>query len=518
MDYQGFQNMDSSFVVDLFQNGVEGQEFDLRGDQWAGAFSKFEVDDIKGFDQDFIAGAVHDFAPKDFLGIPGDQAFAMFEATFLGGPPPGAPFEGELQADGSFIGGPAGGAPFDPGAFGLRLDEFQDQIGGFLGAMGPENFDKIEDGQLVDMFGRIDFLAADFDPTVLGGNDLGGIFGALDHGSFADMGKDQIMGAIGGLGVNDFKDWDPGAAFNVFDNIDFEQAIGMDHMGGLIGAMGPNEFHNIEGDQLLGLFDSFAFGGDEFDLGTSGMDRDDIAGMMAAMDFNHMSELGSEGMTGALQHLDDKAMGAWDGKTAFDVFNSFGFEEALGIDQLEGIVANFDPEQIQGMGENLGGLLGGLDFQNNGEVLQGFSFDTLGVLSPDEFEALGLGQLADLANTAGGDGIVGLDPAQLHTMIESIKAEAFGDFDPSVVGGMFAGLDHEQIGDFDHDAMEAALEAAGADLLGGLGDFNAISGANTAFNELANLADFDAALGQDGDSVIQGGAASFFGGDLFNTD
>jgi len=29
------------------------------------------------------------------------------------------------------------------------------------------------------------------------------------------------MGAIGGLGVNDFKDWDPNAAFNVFDNIYF---------------------------------------------------------------------------------------------------------------------------------------------------------------------------------------------------------------------------------------------------------------------------------------------------------
>jgi len=515
MDYQGFQNMDSNFVADLFQNGVGGQDLDLRGDQWAGAFSKFDVEDIQGFDQYFISGAVHDFAPQDFLGIPDDQAFAMFEAIFLDRPPQGAPLEGEPLPDGSFIGGPAGGAPFDPGAFGLRLDEFEGQIGGFLGAMGPENFDKIEDGQLVDMFGRIDFLAEDFDPTVLGGEDLGGIFGALDHGSFADMGKDQIMGAIGGLGAKDFKDWDPGAAFNVFDNIDFEQAVGMEHMGGLVGAMGPNEFHNIEGDQLLGLFDSFAFGGAEFDLGTSGMDRDDIAGMMGAMDLDHMSELGSEGMIGALQHLDDKAMGAWDGGTAFNVFNSFGFEEALDIDQLEGIVANFAPEQILEMGENLGGLLGGLDFQNNGELLQGFSFDTLGVLSPEEFESLGLGQLADLANTVGGDGLVGLNPDQVHTMVESIKADGFDDFDPSVVGGMFAGLDHEQIGDFDHDAMEAALEAAGADLLGGLGDFDGISGANTAFDELANLADFDAALGQDGDSVIQEGAVGIFGGDLF---
>ena len=86
LDYQGFQDLDSSFVTDLFNNGLAGQEFDLRGDRWAGAFSQFDVEDIKGFDQDFITGAVKDFAPADFVGLPDDQAFAMFEATFLGGP------------------------------------------------------------------------------------------------------------------------------------------------------------------------------------------------------------------------------------------------------------------------------------------------------------------------------------------------------------------------------------------------------------------------------------------------
>ena len=525
LDHQGFQNLDTSFVADLFQNGLTGQEFDLRGDQWAGAFSRFDVEDIKGFDRDFIAGAVHDFAPADFLGIPDDQAFAMFEATFFGAPPPGAPFDGGPLPDGAFIGGPdggpVGGAPppfFDPGFFEQRLDEFQSQIGGFLGAMGRENFDKIEDSQLVDMFRRIDFLAEDFDHDVLSGEDLGGIFGSLEHGSLAAMGKDQIIGAIGGLNVNDFRGWDPSAAFNVFDNIDFDRAMGMDHLGGLIGAMGPDQFHNIEGGQLVGLFDSFALGGPGFDLAASGMDRDDIAGMMDAMDFEHMAELGSEGMLGALRHLDNKAMGVWDGGTAFDVFSALGFEKALNIDQLEGIVANFGAEHIQQLGDNLGGLLAGLDFQNNGEVLQGFSFDTLAVLSPEDFRGLGVQQLVDLANTTGGDGIVGLDAGQLLNMVENIRADVFGQFDPSVVGGMFAGLDHDQIGGFDHETMEAALEAAGANLLGGLGDFSSISGASTAFNELAELADLGAALEQDGAFALQAGVIDIFGGNLFGSN
>ena len=63
--------------------------------------------------------------------------------------------------------------------------------------------------------------------------------------------------------------------------------------------------------------------------------------------------------------------------------------------------------------------------------------------------------------------------------------------------------------------MEAALEAATANLLGGLGDFSAISGANTAFNELA---DVGVALEQDGASAIQAGVINIFGGNLFGSN
>ena len=511
LDYQGFQDLDSSFVTDLFNDGLAGQDIDLRGDQWAGAFSKFDVDDIRGFDQDFVAGAVIEFAPEDFLGIPDDQAFAMFQATFFGAPPPGEPFEGGSEGE---LPPPS----FDPEFFDQRLDEFEGQIGGFLGAMGPEHFGDIGDGQLVDMFGRVDFAAPDFDRTVLGGDDLGGIFGSLDVGSFADMGQDQIMGAIGGLSANDFKDWDPGAAFNVFDNIDFDQSVGMEHMGGLVGAMGPDQFQNIEGGQLVGLFDSFAFGGPDFVLDGSGMDRDDIAGMIGDMDFQNMSDLGGDGIVGALGQLDGISMGAWEGNTAFDVFSTIGFDQALELDQLEGIVGNFAVDQIQQLGDDLGGLLGGLDFQNNGELLQDFSFDTLGVLSPEDFQGLGPQQLVDLANTTGGDGIVGLDAGQIQNILGNTQVDFFQEFDPSVLGGMFAGLDDEQIGGFDHETMGAALEAAGANLLGGLGDFDAIAGGDTAFDFLANLTDVGEALDQDGSFVIQDGVFDFFSGNLFGSN
>ena len=50
-----------------------------------------------------------------------------------------------------------------------------------------------------------------------------------------------------------------------------------------------------------------------------------------------------------------------------------------------------------------------------------------------------------------------------------------------------------------------------------LGDFNSISGASTAFDELANIAGIETALEQDGAAVIQDGAFGFFGGDLFSS-
>lgn len=120
-------------------------------------------------------------------------------------------------------------------------------------------------------------------------------------------------------------------------------------------------------------------------------------------------------------------------------------------------------------------MLENLDFQNNGEVLQDFSLGTLGVLNSDDFPGLGVQQLLDLANTTDGDEIVGLDADPLQSIIGNVQGDSFNEFDSSVVGGIFAGPDYDQIGEFDHETMEAALEAAGANLLGGLGDFNAFS-------------------------------------------
>ena len=265
-----------------------------------------------------------------------------------------------------------------------------------MGAFGQDHYAQIEDGQLVDMFSRIDFSAEDFDRDVLSGEDLGGIFGSLDHDSFAGMADDNIMNALAVMEAKDFGIWDPSAAFNVFDNVEFGQVVDFENLGSLIGAMGPDQFGNVDGDKMIDLIGSFGFGGPEFNLGESALDGADIAGLIGALDGDHLGNLGGDGILEAIQHLGDKDLGIWEGGAAFDVFSTIGFDQAIGLDQLEGIVGNFDAGHIDQLGGQLGDLLGALDFENNGAILGDFSFGALSVLDPSEFQGLGVQGLIDL--------------------------------------------------------------------------------------------------------------------------
>ena len=515
MDYQGFQAMERDAVFELFNGGLAGQEYDLKGDQWAGAFAQFNPEDIKAFEPEFIEGAVHDFSPEDFLGIPDDQAFALFEATFYGPGP-----DGTAAVDPFFGDGVEGVPPpaFDPEAFAEKLDEFGGQLGGFLGAMGQEHYAQIEDGQMVDILSRIDFGAADFDREVLTGENLGGIFGSLDSESFQKLGNEHIYESIQGLQVNDFQHWGPETAFNVFENMDFTQAVELQNLDGLVGAFSQEQTHNLDDGQLVDMIGSFGFGGPDFDLATSALDGQDIAGLIGSLDGEHLGELGGGGVIEAIQHLTDGDLTIWEGGEAFEVFNTIGMEQVLGLDQLEGIVGNFSAEHVQLLGDNLGEILGALDFEAGAGVLGDFSFEALSSLSGDQVGALDPAHLIGLTNTTGGDNIIGLGAEQLETIVGNLQAGAFADFDPAVVGGMFAGLDGDQVGNIGIETLEAALEAAGANLLGGLGDFNAISGGATSFDLLADATDLTAALAQDGSGQLQEGAISFFSGSLFGGD
>ncbi|NQW22605.1 MAG: hypothetical protein HQ475_04075 [SAR202 cluster bacterium] len=499
LDYQGFKELDKDTVFGLFNEGLAGEKFDLKGEQWAGAFSKFDVQEIKGFDQGFIEDAVHDFSKEDFLGIPDDQAFALFESTFFG-------------KSGIGPGGPP--VDFNPEDFAGKLDDFGDQLGGFMGAFGQEHYEHMGTDLVFAMMGKVDFTAPDFDKSVFSGEDVGHAFAAMDFDDIQGLG-DKVFEAIGRFESGDISKWDPEAAFNVFNSGDFDQVKGLGQIGGLVGAMGNEFMAQVDDDKLLALFEGFNFGSQEFETREAGLDGKDIAGLMGNMDRDHLNALGGQGIIDAMQRVGKlEDLGVMGGDAAFDVFAVVGLADLKDLDQFEGLVANFRAEQIQEFGDQFGDILKNVDFKTNGAVLGEFSFDALdglfgaGLFGAGDLETPDV--LADLANSVGGDQIFHLHPDKLQELVVNVNPNDFTKFSPTALSGMFAGMDQDQIAGFDFEKMRAVIEAAEANFLGGFGRFDGIAGGDTAFDLLANAQGFDNAL-----EGFSGGAVDFFGRNLF---
>ena len=498
LDFQGFQELGKDVIFELFSDGLAGHQFDLQGQQWAGAFSQLDVQDIKNFDRDFIQDAVHDFSKEDFLGIPDDQAFALFESTFFG--------EGGV--------GP-GGPPsdFDPQEFAGKLEEFGEQLGGFLGAFGKEHYEQLGGDLVADIIGKIDFASPDFDPTVLSGDAVGHAFGAMDFGHLQGLG-DKVLEAVDAFEAVDVGRWDPQAAFNVFNAGEFSDVKGLGAIGGLIGAMGQEFLGQVDPGQRVELFQVLNFDSSGEDI--DGLDGQDIAALMGGLDRSHLDQLGGQGILNAMGRIGNlEDLGIIGGDTALDVLGAVGLGELQDLDQFDGVIANLRAEHIQNLGGQIGEILANLDFRTNGALLGDFSFGALDAIAGGQTEGFGLsdldsGKLADLANSVGGGRIFHLETGKLEDMVNSLDANGFNQFDPTAVSGIFAGLNHDQIVGFDTDKLEAAIEAAGANFLGGIGAFDGIAGRDAAFDQLARFQDLGNAL-----EGFEGAALAIFAGNLF---
>ena len=503
LDYQGFQDLEKDVVVELFQDGLAGQQFDLDGQQWAGAFSKFDVQDIDGFDKGFIEDAVHDFSKADFLGIPDDQALALFETTFF-----------DTEFDFAPLGTPeiTRLPDFDREEFAGKLEEFGGQLDGFMGAFSKDQYAQIGGDVVKEMMDKVDFAAADFDPTVLSGEDVGHAFAAMDFDQIQGLG-DKVHEALGKFESGDVSKWDPQAAFDVFSAGDFDQVKGLDQIDGIVGAMGHEFLGQIDGDQRVDLLQTLNLGGEDFENVAGTLDGRDIAGLMDGLGRNHLDQMGGQGILNAMQQIGNlEDLGVMGSDTAFDVLATVGMSEFQGLEQFDGLVANFGSEQIQELAGQFGDVLDNLDFQTNGALLGDFSFNALDTGLGNNF-SFGVERelrLVDLANSVGGGRIFEIDPENLADLVGDVDPDTYANFDPSALTGMFAGLGHDQITGLDTERVEAAIDAVGANFLDGLGGFDSISGGDTAFDLLASVQDLGSAL-----EGFQAAAVDVFGGNLF---
>ncbi len=280
-------------------------------------------------------------------------------------------------------------------------------------------------------------------------------------------------------------------------------------------AAADHDFYAVIGDKMEQIFDSIDF--ENLDLGQSALDGPDIGAMMAEMG-DTLAGKSRGGILAALAHTEARDLVTIEAHAASELIASIGLGEIQTLSQFDGLVATLRVLEIQDLGQDLTQVLDNLDFAANGEILDGFSFDALNVITAEGLDGtnlrnLDLNELGDLANSAAGQ-IFNLDSSQLQDIVASAQVNGYANWDPNAVSGVFAGLNADEINDLPLQSLQSALLAANADF--GLGDFaSAIAGRDTAFDQLADVTDQGNALGQDGSQALQQGVASFFQQNLF---
>lgn len=389
-----------------------------------------------------------------------------------------------------------------------------------------------------DLIGDLDFFALhDLDSTVvedllhsaeqagdvlLDGRQAQGILGTLDQEAIKGLSeklKDLAYDAIDGQGFLLIPPENAAAFFEsslLGEDSDFTAKLAElgDDAHNLLAAA-DHEFYAEIGDKMEEIFDSIDF--ENLDLGQSALDGPDIGAILAELG-DSLPGKGRNEILAALDHTAARDLVAIEGHVASDLIASVGLGEVSTLAQFDGLVATLGVREIQGLGQDITEVLDSLDFRANSDILDGFSFDALHVITSGDIEGTNLGnldlsELGNLANAAAGQ-IFNLDSGQLQDIIASGHGNDYANWDPIAVSGAFAGLEPDEIVDIDPQTLHAALLAADADF--GLQDFNlGVSGGDTAFDLLAAAVDQGNALTQDGSQALHQNAVSLLQQNLF---
>ena len=326
-------------------------------------------EDLFTLEQEFLYGAVQEFAPEDFLGIPDDQALALFEATFFG-------------ADGGPIGADDGvPSDFNPEAFAASLEDFGDQLGGFFGAIGPAHHDELGGDVLFEVLLDIDLGDPNIDPTLVGGDDISSALSFLDNLQLNQLPDDYFDGAWDYIEINEY-DWTGEFTTDVIDVVGLVDILGSGDAEGIFGffdlasadllaetlgdnlndviaeldfvlhadlldgsafldATDPTAFLGLEVNDIAGLFNS---GTDIFQV-----DEDSLsAGLDALLNGGGLDQLTDDAVGGGFAGLSDDIIfevlnDVADAAIALDILDADLIGSAgVGFDGIVGVITIFD--------------------------------------------------------------------------------------------------------------------------------------------------------------------------------
>lgn len=364
--------------------------------------------------------------------------------------------------------------------------------------------------------------------VLLDGEQWEGILGSLDHEGITGLSeqlKDLAYDAIEGTGFLLLPPENAAAFFEsslLGEDTDFAAKLAElgDDAHNLLAAA-DHDFYAEIGDKMEEIFDSIDF--HDLDLRESALDGSDIGAILGEMG-EALAGKDIDDILAALAHTHASDLLAIEAHVASDLIAAIGLDQVVAIAQFDGLVANLTQEEIiQDLGQDLIQVLDNLDFGENSDLLAEFSLNAMDTITGSDLPDIDLSdldpaRLAHLANSVGGDEIFTLAPEQLREIV--LTSDPFGIqlLDEDVVGGIFAGLDVEQITGFDQGILESALDAARANLLGGLGDFASIAVGDTAYDLIAEASDIAQALIEDGSFTIRDEAVDLFRSRLFGTE
>ena len=360
-----------------------------------------------------------------------------------------------------------------------------------------------------------------------------GAIGTLRRAEIVGLDRDLLVTALDAMQGRDFLLLPPESAAALFETtvLKFDENAGQsladnlavygDDALDMLSATDHGYFFTI-GNVIDEIFGSINF--TTLNLETSSASSDDIGVMMAAMGAR-LRDQGSQNLSAAIAHMGVGDFGGWTSEVAFDVIGALGLEQVLELEQLEGIVGSFEPENVGLLGQNLDEVIIALDFDTHSDLLSRFSegaLNTLTTLELGGFESLA--DLLGLANSAGAEGIVRVTSDRLDAVLTRIGSNRFHLLDFDTFAALTAVIPADILGGHSDEFRGAILSNLGVNLFGsGALDFGEMPAAVTTFDLLADSVGTELENGEktyfsllvDGSSSLDEGALVLFEGQLF---
>ena len=199
-----------------------------------------------------------------------------------------------------------------------------------------------------------------------------------------------------------------------------------------------DDYDAVDDNHMVATMQEINMGTENFILGDTVLQGNDISGMLVSLDLGSMEDFGGQGLHNTTSLLgDDDVAGTWGVETALNALNTVGASSAVSLEALEGIASTLGSEGAGQLGGDLENIAANLDYGENVD-LSGFSIGTLTHLDLGDTVLLA-NDIVGLTNTADVDLLSTLSDNNINEILNvSLSDLQTLDTDtlPELLGGL----------------------------------------------------------------------------------